>query len=266
MTGGVDLAAAIEGNECALRDYLARWPPLEVHHEPGLSWSMVDLPLSALNLIWGARLVPAEVKERAGAALARFVARALPVRWQIGPDTQPPDLGRRLEAELGLFHAGDSPGLVLALAEQKGPAAGEELPSGLEIRALTRPSELPEWLAAFGGAELPEPVASALLDLEASLGFEPDPPYLRYVAYRAGRPLATVSLFLEGGVAGLHNVFTVAEARGEGLARALTRQALRDALARGASMAVVTSSHRGLGLYRGLGFSERCRFGQYLRI
>lgn len=58
------LVAAIEGNRYALREYLARWPQMEVHHDPGLSWSMVDVPLASLNLIWGARLAPAEVKER----------------------------------------------------------------------------------------------------------------------------------------------------------------------------------------------------------
>ena len=87
---------------------------------------------------------------------------------------------------------------------------------------MVSPADLPDWLAAYGGSDLPAAIASAVLDLEASLGFEPDPPYLRFVAYRAGRPLATASLFLAAGAAGLYNVFTLPEARGEGLGRALT--------------------------------------------
>jgi len=258
------LVAAIEGNQFALREYMARWPQMEVHHEPGLAWAMVNVPLAPLNLIWGARLTPAKVRERAGAVLARYAARALPVQWLTGPSTQPPDLGRRLE-EQGLFHEGDAPGMALVLSGKAGPAAAG-LAAGLEIRRLARPSELPDWLAAFGGAGLPEPVASALLDLEASLGFEPEPPYVRYVAYRAGRPLATASLFLAAGAAGMYNVFTLPEARGEGLGRALTLRALHDAHARGCTLAVLASSRLGLGLYRRLGFREHCRFGRYVRI
>jgi GNAT superfamily N-acetyltransferase len=264
------LVEAIEGNQFALREYMARWPHMEVHHEPGLAWAMVSLPLAPLTLIWGARLAPAEVSARAGTVLARYAARSLPVQWLTGPSTQPPDLGRRLE-EQGLFHEGDAPGLALVLSAKAGPTAagsapGAGTPAGLEIRRLARPSELPDWLAAFGGAGLPEPVTSALLDLEASLGFEPEPPYMRYVAYRAGRPLATASLFLAAGAAGIYNVFTLPEARGEGLGRALTLRALHDAHARGCTVAVLASSRLGLGLYRRLGFREHCRFGRYVRI
>jgi ribosomal protein S18 acetylase RimI-like enzyme len=274
MSGSFDpgVQLAIEGNRHALRAYLARWPRLEVHHAPGLSWALADVPLASLNLIWDARLEPAEVRERAGAVLSQYAARSLPAQWLIGPATRPLDLGRRLETEQGLLYEGDSPGMALDLSAPSrahGPAPDAYLPADLQISPLTDRARLPDWLAAYGGNGLPAPVGQAILDLESSLGFEPGgesaSPYVRYIAYRSGRPLATATLFVWAGTAGLYNVHTLPGARPQGLGAALTPRALADAQARGCTVAVLAASPLGLGLYRTLGFREHCRFSHYLR-
>ena len=64
-------------------------------------------------------------------------------------------------------------------------------------------------------------------------------------------------------MAGVYFVFTVPEARGQGLGAALTLAPLREARAMGYGIGVLGSSSLGYSVYRRLGFAEYCRIGIY---
>jgi GNAT superfamily N-acetyltransferase len=56
----------------------------------------------------------------------------------------------------------------------------------------------------------------------------------------------------------------VPDARGQGIGTALTLVPLREARAMGYRVGILASSPMGLGVYRGLGFQEYCKFGIYM--
>ena len=71
-------------------------------------------------------------------------------------------------------------------------------------------------------------------------------------------PVATATLVLAGGIAGIHDVSTVPEARGRGIGTAMTAAALQAAHAQGFEIAFLQPSPMGRPLYERLGFRDCC--------
>ena len=78
-----------------------------------------------------------------------------------------------------------------------------------------------------------------------------------------GVAVAAAALFVGAGVAGIYNVCTVPEARGRGIAGAVTAAALDEGAARGCRLAVLGSSEMGYPVYRRLGFRDVSRLRSY---
>ena len=76
----------------------------------------------------------------------------------------------------------------------------------------------------------------------------------RWVARQDGVPVSKVILNLAAGAAGIYGVATKPEARGLGLARILTFQALHAARVAGYSLSVLHSTPMAVGLYEKVGF------------
>jgi GNAT superfamily N-acetyltransferase len=116
-------------------------------------------------------------------------------------------------------------------------------------------------LSRFGTA-LPVPLLGstyqrAWCDVLASLGLHDRAPLRHYVARRGGEPVASATVFLGAGVAGLYFVATPPAWRGAGLGTAVTLHALAAARAAGYDTAVLGAEAPAVDLYRRLGFRPR---------
>ena len=91
----------------------------------------------------------------------------------------------------------------------------------------------------------------------ASLGLHDGAPLRHYVARRGGEPVASATVFLGAGVAGLYFVATPPAWRGAGLGTAVTLHALAAAGSAGYDTAVLGAEAPAVNLYRRLGFRPR---------
>jgi len=90
-------------------------------------------------------------------------------------------------------------------------------------------------------------------------------PWLHVLALLHGAPVGAARVLLRAGVAMVHGVATVPEARRLGIGSAVTLAALVDARRRGCRIAVLQASSMGQGPYRRLGFRSIGAYGRFVR-
>ncbi|GAC1453613.1 MAG: hypothetical protein PVSMB4_14310 [Ktedonobacterales bacterium] len=244
------LAPAIEASLAAYQVSLARLPGAEVYDTPNLLWVSTGVPLDFYNGVYRSMLDPLHADTQIQQVIEEFRRRRLPMYWQVGPSSRPADLPQRLLAH-GLVHEEDEPGMALDML-----AMNEEFPSppGLEIRRVDDESGLNAWVAVrlFGAPEIIPLVQRA----QVQLGLGAHLPWRYYLGSVAGTPVATAQLFFGAGVAAVHWVVTLREARHQGIGAAMTLAALREARAAGYRIAILTASPDGERIYRRIGFRD----------
>jgi GNAT superfamily N-acetyltransferase len=158
---------------------------------------------------------------------------------------------------LGFQYDKATPGMAIDLAALPHP---EQPP--LTIQPVADVHTFRLWIDTFvHGYEIPSEMGLGLLDLFGSLGT--GLPLRHYLGYLHDRPVATSTLFLAAGVAGIYNVATVAEARGQGIGSAMTLAPLYEARAMGYRAGVLQSSEMGYSLYQRLGFQKLCQMDHF---
>jgi ribosomal protein S18 acetylase RimI-like enzyme len=255
----VSTATAVEANLFSLFDHLKTWPRLELHDDGACCWTLSHLPYPLFNSVVRARFGPdvadAAIDERIRACSDRNV----PMLWWTGPSTEPADLGARLERrgfllEPALGMVGD----IQHISEQPSNLA-------IDVEPVWDRAHLMAWsrvlCLSFGA---PQAFGDAFADLADAVGLGPASPFRHYLGLINGEAVATCSLFLGAGVAGIYDVGTLPERRRRGIGAALTRAALADAAAAGYRMAILHSSTLGAAMYRAIGFNDVCPIGQYV--
>jgi ribosomal protein S18 acetylase RimI-like enzyme len=178
----------------------------------------------------------------------------------VGHTSRPRDLGDRLVAA-GLRLLSDNAGMAMDLRSWRVPSA---LPPGVTTELVTDDAGLGDWREVQRrGLGLDDTATDAWWTAHRRLAIDPWPPLRNWVARLDGEPVAAAALFIGAGVAGIYNVCTVPEARGNGIGTAVTAVALDAAVADGLDLAVLGASDMGFSVYRRLGFREVSRLRSY---
>lgn len=130
-------------------------------------------------------------------------------------------------------------------------------PPDLDIRQAVDAAGLEDHVAVVSaGFGLPIDIARRLVPVEELT----IPGFASFVGYLGDRPVATSLGYTEGGTVGIYNVATLDDARRRGYGAALTRRAIADGAARGATVAILQSSDMGRPVYEAMGFREVLAF------
>ncbi len=255
------LVAAIEANQFGAFRFFRHWSQAEVHDDPDMLWIITDIAHSLFNSVFRAQLEPDSIDAAIKTTIARGRSRNVPILWWVGPATRPANLGEYLEAH-GFTHTGESAGMAVDLLALND---GLRAPPDLTIEQVRDEETLEQWCHTLC-FESPDFVEHAWLDLFASVGLGAQSPFRHYLGRLKGKPVATSSLFLGAGIAGIYDVVTLPEARRQGIGAAITSTPLREARALGYRVGILQSSDMGFSVYHRVGFREYCKISTYVWI
>jgi GNAT superfamily N-acetyltransferase len=258
MSGRERVVEAIEANAAETLMEMGRVGGGEQREDGRVRWSIGGSPIDYHNCVVAAGLDAGEADQAIAESLDRMRAHGVPGSWHVGPSMRPADLGARLLAA-GFTEGGSEPGMAAGL--QQLPAL--DPPEGLWIATVATTQELKVWsdtlAQGFGEGERE---ATWVGSVFGRIGFGTGR-WQHYLAYLDGEPVATSTLHVAAGVAGVYFVMTVPEARRRGIGAAVTLAAMRGARDLGVELAVLGSSPAGRSVYASLGFDEYCTIELY---
>ena len=257
-------AAVVEAIEANLYAFgttqFAKWSRMSVHDEAHLLWFISDIPSPMFNVVQRARLSSDNVDGIITEVQNRYAEQDLPLLWWVGPSSTPLELSRHLTAA-GFVPSGETIGMGIDLQELDIP----KQPQNLEIRPTRDRNSLLTFARTMClGFQLSRTVLEHMIDQVVAMGYGTEGPLINYVGYLDGRPVATSSLYLDSGVAGIYNVSTLPAVRRRGIGTAVTMAPLIEATRRGYRFAILHSSAMAHPMYEQLGFDTYCYFHQYL--
>ncbi len=158
-----------------------------------------------------------------------------------------------------MAHDEDEPGMAIDI---NGMREDFTAPSHLQVGTVNDERSLADWVAVWL-FPVPDDVQGRQFEALTLRGYADDVPWRYYVGRLGGKPVATSALFVDDGVAAVHHVVTLPEARHRGIGTAMTLHVPREARELGYRVGVLTSSPNGIGIYRQIGFREYCTFRRY---
>jgi ribosomal protein S18 acetylase RimI-like enzyme len=198
-----------------------------------------------------------EVTEIAQRTIAYFQLRAVAgFTWWLAPQLDPATWLQHLQP-LGFRYDTHTPGMAIDLATLPPPHLDD-----LTIQPVEDSPTLAKWASTFiQGYGIPESMTAPFLALVESMGT--DLPFRYYLGSLGGKPVATSTLFLGAGGAGIYNVATLPEARGRGIGATMTLIPLYEARDIGYRAGVLQSSDIGYRVYERLGFQRLCQIDHF---
>jgi GNAT superfamily N-acetyltransferase len=231
-------------------------PEAEMYEGPDLRWVNLKDP-HRFNGVFTANLTGEDRDEKIDEVISYFRGQSIPMSWYVGPASKPEDLGIHLE-EHDLVHVGATPGMAVELY-----SLNEDIPwpEGLSVERVRDERTTRDFYDVLLPVNRMRDFTLRFLKMERSI--DPSIPRYCYVGYLEEEPVTTSVLLPSLGVAGIHGVATVPEARGRGLGTAISLHALREARDLGYMVGVLVSSEMGYRIYQRLGFKEYCRLEIY---
>ncbi|MEJ3655127.1 GNAT family N-acetyltransferase [Actinomycetes bacterium KLBMP 9759] len=253
------LVRVIEGNAAELLMVMGAAGGGQQRDSDGVRWTIGGSPIDYHNAVVAAELTAGTADAAIAESLRLMKAHGVPGSWHVGPSMRPADLGERL-LSAGFTRGGAEPGMAVGLADLVEHAPAHHPP--VEIVRVTDDRLLAEWASTLGrGFGEGEKEAQWVAEVYRRLGY--GDPWRHYLGRLDGQAVATTTIFLAAGVAGVYFVMTVPEARRRGIGTAITRSALLKARGSGFEYGVLSSSPAGRSVYAGLGFREYCAIDLY---
>jgi GNAT superfamily N-acetyltransferase len=255
-----EVIAALEANWRACVGAFGRAPSVSIRDDRELFWFLTGLPDPAFNSIMYANLGSGRIDAAVAELRALRAAHSVPMNWLIGPTSRPTDLADQLVAR-GFEHKVDLTPMTRSLVDALPDV--DPVP-GFTIERVVDSAALAEWIdAEVRGFETEGPTAQGLAAMRRGMGLWPRIPMRYFLGRLDGVPVATASLLLAGGIAGIYDVSTVPAARRRGIGAVMTVAALQEARALSYETAFLQPSEMGEALYRRLGFRVSCVCGVY---
>ncbi|MEO8973205.1 MAG: GNAT family N-acetyltransferase [Ktedonobacteraceae bacterium] len=252
------VALALDANIIAYNTLFSSLPQAELHNDEGLLWFETGIDSGIFNGVLQTRQKPEELPVAIERVLIHFQQRNLPFHWHVGPSSHPTDIGNLLES-YDICHDEDLPGMAVDLLRLKEDI---RIASNLIIHPVTTDELLHQWTSTWGCGAPDEEIQRWFM-VYSGLSFGPERPLRLYLGTIDEKPVATVALFLEAGVASINWVVTIPEFRHQGIGAAMTLMAAREARSVGYRVGVLVASPMGINVYRRLGFSECCVVSAY---
>jgi len=246
-----ELVRAIEENAADLLMVMGAAGGGEQRDDAGARWTIGGSPIDYHNAV-----VAASDTKAVAQSLAALEKHHVAGSWHVGPSMRTDSLIRELSA-VGFIPGGGEPGMAVRISELIAPRA---VP-GFELARVGGDEPLAMWERTLGrGFGEGEKEARWVASVFRKLGY--GDPWRHYLGLLDGAPVATTTIFLGAGVAGVYFVMTVPEARRRGIGAAITYAALREAR-EVAKYGVLGSSPAGRSMYARLGFREYCTIDLY---
>lgn len=250
--------AALESNLNAFWSRFGRGAEGRLHDDPRALW--YESPIASLPYNGVLRCDAAADDGLIDRICARYRERKVPFVWFMPPSLASARMDAALRA-CGLVEGDGATGMWVDLDAL--PAAPPP-PAGVEIRAVESAADVRamldlvrwRWNVASRDATRLERIAEAF-------GFTAPGGARCWIAWQDGVPVAKATLNVAGGAAGLYGVATRPEARGRGLAHALTLHVFAAARAQGLRLGVLHATKMARGLYTRLGFRAAAPFRIY---
>ena len=250
-----EVIAAVEANWRACVGAFGLAPSVAIRDDREMFWFLTGLPDPSFNSIMYVNLRPERIDAAVAELRALRAAHGVPMNWLIGPTSRPTDLAEQLLAR-GFEHRIDLTPMTRSLVE---PLPDVDPVPGFTIERVVDNSALAEWIdTEIRGFETEGPMADGLAAMRRGMGLWPRLPTQYFLGRLNGEPVATASLLLAGGIAGIYDVSTVPEARQRGIGAVMTVAALQEARAEGFEIAFLQPSEMGEPLYHRLGFRVCC--------
>ena len=176
---------------------------------------------------------------------------AVPMNWLVGPDSRPSTLGQHLVTH-GLRHFVDLPLMTVNLHTLH---YDRPHPANLTIESVDSETVLAEWITTERqGFEVDSALVPSLAALRTGMGIRHQLPLYHFLGRLGEQPVATASLLLSEGIAGVYDVATVPIARKDGIGTAMMLHILQVAQAQGYHHAWLQPSEMAYRFYEQLGF------------
>jgi len=253
------LVTAIRANLCEFFRHLGRSEPAEqFENEKFARWySPVQHPWFSGVL---SSLLPSPEDEAFIDDMVRyFHAKGTNTfTWWMEPPLRPADWEPVLSKH-GFSFSDGTPGMAIDLNDLD---ESKSKVSGLGIQIVEDAETLRVWVDTFTrGYGLPIEWSDIIFDTWLKLGL--DGPVQNYLGYLNGKPVSTSTVFYGAGVAGIYDVATLTEARGQGVGAALTLNPLLGARQAGYRVGILQSSEQGFNVYKKLGFRHLCQIENF---
>ncbi len=135
-------------------------------------------------------------------------------------------------------------------------------PPNLQVRRIRDLDELRDWMEvasiAYGMGD------PRFFDRLASPAALDAPGMAHFIGLMHGRPVATSSLYIRNGVAGVHGVSTLPEVRGKGFGAAMSAAVVRDGFSHGCHTVALQATPSGFPVYFRMGFRHVFDFEEWV--